>query len=256
MGRDRPTARGPRDRHDRQPALRGSRPRSRPRSRAGRWRSCSTAARRSRPRSRPRGPGDVVVIAGKGADTEMELAGGSVPVRRSSRRPRGAGVIPLELERRRAARPADRAALGGRRHRHAGRLAAHRRGRPVRRGRRRRRLRRARARARRVGRARPAGRTRRARRDRRRPCAAARRPASSAITGSTGKTSTKDILFALCAPHAAHDRERGQLQQRDRSPADALPARGGHRDLHQRDGDARPRADRAAGRDRRGRTSA
>ncbi len=69
------------------------------------------------------------------------------------------------------------------------------------------------------------------------------------ITGSTGKTSTKDILFALCAPHAAHDRERGQLQQRARSPVDALPARAGDRDLHQRDGDARTRADRAAGRD-------
>ena len=26
--------------------------------------------------------------------------------------------------------------------------------------------------------------------------------ASSAITGSTGKTSTKDILVAICAPHA------------------------------------------------------
>ena len=34
-------------------------------------------------------------------------------------------------------------------------------------------------------------------------CARAARRASSAITGSTGKTSTKDILAALCAPVAA-----------------------------------------------------
>ena len=47
-----------------------------------------------------------------------------------------------------------------------------------------------------------------------------------------------------------HDRERGQLQQRARRAADALPARGGHRDLHHRDGDARARPDRAARRDR------
>ena len=54
----------------------------------------------------------------------------------------------------------------------------------------------------------------------------------------------------------AHDRERGQLQQRARRAADALPARGRHRALHHRDGDARPRADRAGSRRSRGRTSA
>ena len=62
------------------------------------------------------------------------------------------------------------------------------------------------------------------------------------ITGSTGKTSTKDILYALCAPAPADDRERRQLQHRDRRAADDLPHRGGHRDLHQRARDARPRA--------------
>ncbi len=66
------------------PTARSSRPtiharrirrRSPPRSPTGRSRSCSTAARRSRPRSPAHGPGDVVVIAGKGADTQMEIAG-------------------------------------------------------------------------------------------------------------------------------------------------------------------------------------
>ena len=42
------------------------------------------------------------------------------------------------------------------------------------------------------------------------------------------------------------DRERRQLQHRDRRAVDALPDRGGHGDLHQRAGHARARADRLA----------
>ena len=42
-------------------------------------------------------PGDVVVIAGKGADTEMELAGHSIPFDDRADRPRGARVIAIEL---------------------------------------------------------------------------------------------------------------------------------------------------------------
>ena len=38
--------------------------------------------------------------------------------------------------------------------------------------------------------------------DRRRSCATGRSARVVAITGSTGKTTTKDILAALCAPHA------------------------------------------------------
>ena len=45
------------------------------------------------------------------------------------------------------------------------------------------------------------------------------------ITGATGKTSTKDILAALCRPHAAHGRRRAEPQQRDRPAAHAHPDR-------------------------------
>ena len=44
-----------------------------------------------------------------------------------------------------------------------------------------------------------------------------------AITGSVGKTSTKDILAALLRPHVRRRRGRGRLQQRDRAAAHALP---------------------------------
>ena len=73
--------------------------------------------------------GDVVVIAGKGADTEMELAGGTRPfddkeVAREALRGRWRLVIPLELSfleplGRSIARPWADAVTG-----HAGRLAA------------------------------------------------------------------------------------------------------------------------------------
>ena len=66
------------------------------------------------------------------------------------------------------------------------------------------------------------------------------------ITGATGKTTTKDILAALCSRHAAHGRLGGELQQRARRAAHALPARARHRGLHRRDGHARPRPDRVA----------
>ncbi len=65
-----------------------------------------------------------------------------------------------------------------------------------------------------------------------------------AITGSMGKTSTKDVLAAICAGQARTDRGGAQLQQRDRRAADRLPRRAGHRDLHPRARDARVRPDR------------
>ena len=41
------------------------------------------------------------------------------------------------------------------------------------------------------------------------PCATDRSARVVAITGATGKTTTKDILATLCARHAAHDRAEG-----------------------------------------------
>ena len=70
------------------------------------------------------------------------------------------------------------------------------------------------------------------------------------ITGSMGKTSTKDILAALERSVRAHDRGRGKLQQRDRSAAHALPPGSGHGGLRPRARDARLRPDRRARRDR------
>ncbi len=67
-----------------------------------------------------------------------------------------------------------------------------------------------------------------------------------AITGSMGKTTTKDILAALCRPHVAHRRRRVELQQRDRRSAHALPRRAGHRGVRARARDARLRPDRGA----------
>ncbi len=49
-----------------------------PRSRRGGSRSCSTAAAAIETALADAAPGDVVVIAGKGADTEMEIATGNV----------------------------------------------------------------------------------------------------------------------------------------------------------------------------------
>ena len=71
-----------------------------------------------------------------------------------------------------------------------------------------------------------------------------------AVVGSAGKTSTKDILGALCAPHAADDLGGQEPEQRDRAAAHRLPARARHRDPRHRDGHARARPDRRALRDR------
>ena len=46
-----------------------------------------------------------------------------------------------------------------------------------------------------------------------------------AVVGSTGKTSTKDILGALCNAVDTHDLGGGEPEQRDRTAADRLSAR-------------------------------
>ena len=76
-----------------------------------------------------------------------------------------------------------------------------------------------------------------------------------AVVGSAGKTTTKDVLAALCAPHARTHRRRAEPEQRDRAAAHRLPARARHRDPRHRDGHARARPDRRALRDRATRTS-
>ena len=77
-----------------------------------------------------------------------------------------------------------------------------------------------------------------------------------AITGSTGKTSTKDILAALLRPLVPGRRHARQLQQRDRRAAHAADGRRADRRRRLRAGDARRRPDPRPGADRRRRTSA
>ena len=71
-----------------------------------------------------------------------------------------------------------------------------------------------------------------------------------AVVGSTGKTSTKDILGALCGAVTPTIWAGGEPEQRDRPAADGVQARAGDRDPRHRDGHARARADRRALRDR------
>ena len=69
------------------------------------------------------------------------------------------------------------------------------------------------------------------------------------VTGSTGKTSTKDILAALCATVAERSGRRSYNAELG-VPLSARPARAGDGALHRRDGHAWPRPDRGAVRDR------
>ena len=73
------------------------------------------------------------------------------------------------------------------------------------------------------------------------------------VTGSTGKTSTKDILAALPRPALAHARQPREPQHRDRAAADDPRGRARHRGDGAGDGDARRGPDRGAGGDRRAR---
>ena len=207
-------------------------------------------------------PGDVVVIAGKGHEQGQEIAGPQAAVRRPRGRARGCSDArgcrrdPARDRRGRGARRRTRSTRDRRErdHRRPDRLAPRRAGRPLRRGRRRR------ATSSRDALARgaaatlvPERRVRRARGARRAPSATRSGARVVGITGSTGKTSTKDILAALCSPARADGRRRGELQQRARRAAHALPARAGHRGLRRRDGHARARPDRRRSRRSRGR---
>ena len=84
------------------------------------------------------------------------------------------------------------------------------------------------------------------------PRSCARRATHASLPSSArpGKTSTKDILGALCSAADADDLGRGEPEQRDRPPAHRLPARAGDAGARHRDGHARARADRGAVRDR------
>ena len=176
--------------------------RSRPRRRAGPTRG-DRKGDRGRPRRRRRADRGQGERAGPG-DRRREA---------SLRRPRGrarvvaraaARVIPLTAGHAPGPRPGTVGArrLGGRRHGRRGRLSPDRGGRPVRRGRRRGRLH-----ASTHSRAAPPRRSCRTTRLPRSPrsparCASKAARAFVAITGSMGKTSTKDILAAICAVQA------------------------------------------------------
>ena len=60
--------------------------------------------------------------------------------------------------------------------------------------------------------------------------------------GSTGKTSTKDLLLALLAPHRRTVASRANFNTEIGLPLEILAAPAGHRGAGARDGDARRRA--------------
>ena len=76
------------------------------------------------------------------------------------------------------------------------------------------------------------------------------------VTGSTGKTSTKDLLLALLSPHRLTVASQANFNTEIGLPLQILGAPAGHRGAGARDGDARTRSDRRARAHRASRTSA
>ena len=253
-GADRRRARRRRDRHVRQPAQRGSARdhRGDPRRAPATLEVEPTAARRSSGRSSWRAPGDVVVIAGKGHEQGQEIAGvdasRSTTARSRARRCARLGPPrdPARLDELAGARRGSTARVADEvtgvqvdsRGSSAGDLFV-----AVGGGRR---VRRRRARARRGRDARPGRCLRRARRARAAPCASRSAARVVGDHGLDGQDVDEGHPRGALRAAAAHDRRRGELQQRDRRAADALPARAGHRGLHPRARDARLRPDRRA----------
>ena len=256
-GPDRRRARRRRDRHLRQPAQRGSagdHRRDRRRDGRARPRSSSTARAAIGRAIEQAGPGDVVVIAGKGHERGQEIAGVVTPFddtrggRRSAARAEDHRMIPLSLDevaRARARRASRRAPWAtevtglqtdSRRVEEGDLFVA---------VGRRRRLRQARVRPRGRGDARPRRRLRRARRARRSRARPERRPLrrDHRLDGEDLDEGHPRRDLRAAAPHG---RRGAELQRRDRRAADDRPRRAGHRALHPRAGDARLRPDRRA----------
>ena len=241
-GARRRRARRPRDRHHRQPAHARIRPRS-PNEVGRRPRLEIVLDRRAaiEPALADAQPGDVVVIAGKGADTEMELADRSMPFddRAVAREVLRGDVIPLELKLieplgQLIARPWADVVTGmqvdSRRIEEGDLFVAIGGGEDF------------------VEHALARGASAALVPDDAfaalAAIAGAVRDRSQArvvgITGSTGKTSTKDILFALCAPHRRTIANEGNYNTEIGVPLTLCRIERGHRALHQRARDARP----------------